>query len=89
MTVSEARRRLFPLIREVNEDSTTVEILDKDGNAAYLVPAAEYRSMQETAYLLRSPANAARLLESLEQLRAGRGTQHDLLDDEPVERPSG
>lgn len=34
-----------------------------------------------TAYLLRSPANARRLLDSIENLEHGRGTQHDLVED--------
>ena len=80
LTVSEARRRLFPLVRQVNEDSEAVEIVTNDGASAYLVPAAEYRSLVETNYLLRSPANAARLLASVAELEAGRGEQHDLIE---------
>jgi len=39
---------------------------------------AEYRSLQETAHLLRVPANAKRLAESLESLADGRGTPREL-----------
>ena len=46
------------------------------GGIEELVPAAELRSMQETAYLLRSPRNAARLLAALEQSRRGAGTTY-------------
>jgi antitoxin YefM len=81
ITASEARRRLFPLIEEVNSDHTAVEIVAKTGSA-YLVSAAEYESLQETAYLLRSPANARRLLRSYEEAIAGRTEQHDLTLDE-------
>jgi antitoxin YefM len=37
----------------------------------------DYESMQETTYLLRSPKNAKRLIESIEQLNAGKGTERE------------
>ena len=59
-----------PLIEKVNDDKITIEITSKRGNAV-LMSLAEYESLQETVYLLRSPVNARRLLESLEQAKAG------------------
>ena len=79
ITASEARQRLFPLIEEVNSDQTAVEIVSKKGTA-YLISADEYRSLQETVYLLRSPANARRLHESIAQVEAGEIDTHELLD---------
>lgn len=81
ITASEARRRLFPLIEEVNSDRTAVEIVAKTGSA-YLVSAAEYEALQETAYLLRSPANARRLLRSYQEAIDGRTEHHELIIDE-------
>ena len=78
ITASEARKRLFPLIEEVNADQVAVEILSKAGTA-YLVSAAQWRSLQETAHLLRSPANAARLLASIAEAEAGHVAEHQLL----------
>ncbi len=40
----------------------------------------DYEALEETAYLLRSPQNARRLLESITQLEAGKGTQRELAD---------
>jgi antitoxin YefM len=71
ITATEARRRLFPLIKEVNDDRKPVEIISKEGRA-YLVAADDYEAMEETDYLLRSPANAARLLAAAEDVRKGR-----------------
>ena len=81
ITASDARRRLFPLIEEVNSDHTAVEIVSKNGSA-YLVSAAEYESLQETAYLLRSPANARRLLRSYQEAVDGRHEPHELIHTE-------
>jgi antitoxin YefM len=71
ITASEARKRLFPLIKQVNDDRAPVEIVSNSGRA-YLVAADDYESMAETDYLLRSPANAARLMAAAEDVRHGR-----------------
>lgn len=77
ITASEARRNLFPLIERVNEDRVPVEITSKRGDAV-LMSIADYRALEETAYLLRAPANVRRLLESLDQARAGAREEHGL-----------
>jgi antitoxin YefM len=70
ITASEARKNLFPLIEQVNDDRTPVEITSKRGDAV-LMSRADYDALEETAHLLRSPANARRLIESLNQALAG------------------
>ena len=79
ITASEARKNLFPLIEQVNDDHTAVEITSKRGSAV-LMSRADYDALQETAYLLRAPANARRLLESLEQARTGQRVERVLSD---------
>lgn len=77
ITASDARKTLFPLIQQVNADHTPVEIVSKHGNAV-LVSKEDWDSMEETAYLLRSPANAARLAEAMAQARRGEAVERDL-----------
>lgn len=77
ITASEARKNLFPLIEQVNNDRTPIEITSKRGDAV-LIAVADYRALEETAYLLRSPANARRLLESMDQARSGDTQEHQL-----------
>lgn len=77
ITASEARKRLFPLIEQVNEDRAPVEITSRAGDAVPM-SRADYDALEETAHLLRVPANAAHLLESLRQARSGERTEHDL-----------
>lgn len=79
VTASEARRNLFPLIEQVNNDRIPVEITSRRGNAV-LLSSADYASLQETAHLLRVPANAKRLIESLEQAMAGKREEHELAE---------
>jgi antitoxin YefM len=64
ISASEARSRLFPLIQQVNDDHEPVRINSKAGDAV-LMSADDYDSWQETIYLLRSPANARRLMEAV------------------------
>lgn len=77
ITASEARRNLFPLIAQVNNDRLPVEITSKGGDAV-LISRADYDALEETAYLLRSPANARRLLQSIYQAKADKVTEHPL-----------
>lgn len=77
ITASEARKNLFPLIERVNQDRTVVEITSKRGDAV-LIGVDDYRALEETAYLLRSPANVQRLLESLKQACEGEAQHRDL-----------
>ena len=77
VTASEARKHLFPLIEQVNNDRVAIEITSRRGNAV-LISAEEYAALEETAYLLRVPANAKRLLESLQQARSGDRHEHSL-----------
>lgn len=69
MTASHARKNLFPLIEQVNDDRIPVEITSRRGDAV-LMSRADYDALEETAHLLR-PANARRLLESLHQAQSG------------------
>lgn len=77
ITASEARKNLFPLIEQVNDDRTPIEITSRRGDAV-LLSRADYDALEETAHLLRVPANAKRLLESLYQAQSGQREAHEL-----------
>lgn len=76
ITASEARKNLFPLIEQVNDDRTAIEITSRRGDAV-LISRADYDALTETAHLLRVPANAKRLIESLQQAASGQREEHD------------
>ncbi len=79
ITATDARKNLFGLIQQVNNDHAPVEVVSKHGNAV-IISKADYDALTETDYLLRSPANAERLLASLERARRGEVEYHDLDD---------
>ena len=78
ITASEARKSLFPLIEQVNDDHLPIEITSKRGDAV-LMSKADYDALNDSAYLLRVPANTRRLVESLGQAAAGERREHELL----------
>lgn len=77
ITASEARKKLFPLIEQVNNDRTAIEITSRHGNAV-LVAADEWGAWQETADLFRSPENARRLLDAAAALDRDQADAGDL-----------
>lgn len=69
ISASDARKNLVSLIEQVNADRTPIEITSRRGSAV-LMSRDDYDALEETAHLMRSPVNARRLLESLNQARA-------------------
>ena len=67
VTYTQARETLARLLDEVTQDREIVIIKRRSGDDAALIAADELSGLIETAYLLRSPANAQRLLEALSQ----------------------
>jgi antitoxin YefM len=89
ITASEARKGLFPLIKKVNEDHDAIEIVSKNGNAV-LISAEDYAALREGAYLLRSPANARRLLRAYENALNGTNLgERRLIDPDSADSRDG
>ena len=78
---SELRRNLAGEIERVTEDHEPVIITRGGGKpSAVLVSLEDFGSYEETAYLLRSPKNAKRLLKSVAELEQGGGEVRKLLE---------
>ncbi|MTW20613.1 type II toxin-antitoxin system Phd/YefM family antitoxin [Allochromatium palmeri] len=75
-----ARANLSKTMERVCNDHTPVIITRKSESPVVMISLEDYQSMEETAYLLRSPANARRLLDSIAQLESGQGIERDLLE---------
>ena len=73
-----ARESLAATMSSVCEDHTPVIITRKRDQAVVMLSLEDYDSLQETAYLLRSPANAKRLSEGIAELEKGKGVVREL-----------
>lgn len=81
MTYSESRARYAETLDSVVNDAEPVVITRAGHEPVVIVSKRDYESLVETAYLLRSPANARRLLAAIERLEAGGGTVRELVDE--------
>lgn len=78
MTYSESRARYAETLSAVADDREEVIITRAGHEPVVIVSLDDYQSLKETAYLLRSPENARRLLTSIDRLEHGGGVVRDL-----------
>lgn len=78
MSYTESRARYAEVLDGVTNDREEVVITRAGHEPVVIVSLADYESLRETAYLMRSPTNARRLLDAMERLESGRGQVHEL-----------
>lgn len=79
ISFTESRANLKSVMDRVVADRVPVAITRQRGEGVVMVSASEWASIEETLYLLRSPANAKRLLDSIAELDAGGGEVRELI----------
>ena len=72
ISYNQARKSLEVVIGQVIDDQEPALIRRREGGNVVLLPEQTYNSMQETLYLLSTPANALTLMRSINQLKAGK-----------------
>ena len=80
ITYSSARAHLASTMDRVCSDHEPLIITRNGQQAVVMLSLEDYKALEETAYLLRSPANARRLLSSIAQLNAGQGAPRELAE---------
>ncbi len=80
ISYTHARNNLAKTMEKVIKDHTPLIITRKNEDAVVLISLEDYEAMEETAYLLQSPKNAQRLLESILELESGGGQERELLE---------
>jgi antitoxin YefM len=78
ITYSSARANLAQTMDRVCNDHEALIITRNGEQAVVMLSLDDYQALEETAYLLRNPANAKRLLSATTQLDAGKGVQREL-----------
>jgi antitoxin YefM len=80
LSVSETRANLKAVLDRVVADKAPIAITRSKGEGVVMVSESEWASIEETLYLLQSPANAKRLLDSVAELDAGKGEERQLIE---------
>ena len=81
ISYSQARNSLKSVLDSVNDNADVTIINRRDAGNAVVMSLDHYNSIIETLYLMQSPANAAYLMESIAQFKAGKATVRQLVKD--------
>lgn len=81
-TYSNFRKNLKAFFDEVFSSRSPLFVTRSNGEDIVVMSRADYESMQETFYLLKSPRNAARLQAGIREFEKGGGTPKDLIEDD-------
>jgi len=80
ITYTAARQNLAKTMEKVCRDRDPVIVTRKSSESVVIMSLEDYEALEETAYLLRSPENTRRLMESIAQLENGQGAEKELME---------
>jgi antitoxin YefM len=80
-SISNFRKDIRRYVDEIDQDQEPLVVTRSDNVSVVVIPLSTFNSYSETDYLLRSPANARRLLRSLKDAHAGNVKAHALTQD--------
>jgi len=79
VSYSHARENLKAVLDKAVSDCAPITIVRQRGENAVVISESEWAGIEETLHLLRSPANARALLDSIAELDAGNGVERELI----------
>ncbi len=80
-TYSNFRQNLKSFLDKVIQNHSPLFVTRSNGEDVVILSKADYESLQETYYLMKSPKNAARLMEGIQEYEKGKGKEQRLLED--------
>jgi antitoxin YefM len=80
LTYSDTRANLKTVMDKVVDDRAPVVVTRQSGEPVVMVSLADWNAIEETLHLLSSPANAKRLMESIQQMDSGKGVERELIE---------
>ena len=81
MSYTAFRNDLASVLDKVNDDHKPVLITRQNGKPAVVISLEDFQAYEETAYLMASPKNAARLNDAINQAAAGKATKRGLIEE--------
>jgi antitoxin YefM len=80
ITYTAARQNLAKTMEKVCKDRAPMIVTRKSSESVVIMSLEDYEALEETAYLLRSPKNTKRLIESIAQLENDKGSEKGLIE---------
>ena len=80
-TVTDFRANIATMLDRVADDHMPLIVTRQGGRNVVIISEEDWNKIDETMYLLASPANAKNLLESIAELNAGKGEFHELIEE--------
>lgn len=80
ITYTAARQNLAKTMEKVCKDRAPIIVTRKSSESVVIISLEDFESLEETAYLLRSPKNTRRLIESISQLENDKGNEKELIE---------
>ncbi|MGC3874892.1 type II toxin-antitoxin system Phd/YefM family antitoxin [Halomonas sp. GXIMD04776] len=80
LSYSAFRAQLASILDKVNDDHVPILITRQNGKPAIVMSVEDFKSYEETAYLMASPKNAERLNQAIAEVEAGQTVQHELIE---------
>ncbi len=81
LSYSSLRNNLASILDKVNEDHVSILITRQKGKPAVIMSLEDFKSYEETAYLMSSPKNAERLSRSIAEVEAGKSKRYGMLEE--------
>jgi antitoxin YefM len=81
MSYSSLRSNLASTLDKVNEDHVSILITRQNGKPAVIMSLEDFKSYEETIYLISSPKNAERLSQAIAEVEAGISKQHGIIEE--------
>lgn len=86
MTTTDLRRNLAAALDAVVDNEEELVVPRDGGTAVVIIDLGTWNSMKETLHVLGNPEQTIQLMQSIQQLNAGQGHEHELLDDSAAQQ---
>jgi antitoxin YefM len=81
LSYSALRNNLASTLDKVNEDHVSILITRQNGKPAVIMSLEDFKSYEETAYLMASPKNAERLNRAITEVESGKTKDHGIIEE--------
>lgn len=81
LSYSALRSNLASTLDKVNEDHISILITRQNGKPAVIMSLEDFKSYEETAYLMASSKNAIRLNQAIAEIEAGKSISHGIIEE--------